>query len=104
MGTISAPVSDAFHLLCADLFDHLDEAEALASEEKRWYREDVEAARRLIPDLVLVIRGLLLRPSGDAWWRLPDLYLGVALPGGDGDPRVSQGPGPGVRRDHHPGE
>ncbi|MBV9161206.1 MAG: hypothetical protein JO309_13050 [Pseudonocardiales bacterium] len=55
--------------MCSDLYEHLDEAESLADKTQGWYREDVDTARKLIPDLVLVIRGLLLEhqvaPSGD---------------------------------------
>jgi hypothetical protein len=69
MGTISPAVVEAFHLLCSDLYEHLEKAEALANKDTGWYREDVDTARKLIPDLVLVIRGLLydhrVTPDGD---------------------------------------
>jgi hypothetical protein len=69
MDTISPVVVDAFHLLCSDLYEHLDKAESLANKAKGWYREDADTARKLIPDLVLVIRGLLyehrVTPGGD---------------------------------------
>jgi len=66
MNTIPPIITDAFHLLCTDLYEHLDKAESLAD---RWAGQDVEAARKLIPDLVVVIRGMLanhqLTPGGD---------------------------------------
>lgn len=68
MDMISPVVADAFTLLRADLYDHLDKADELASKTTGWYRDDVDAARKLIPDLVMVIRGLLMehrpQPSG----------------------------------------
>jgi hypothetical protein len=55
-----APViADAFRLLRRDLCEHLDEAEALATERDTWSEEDEAAARDLISDLVTVIRGML---------------------------------------------
>jgi hypothetical protein len=68
MDAISPAVADAFQLLCADLYGHLSEAELLACKLTEWSDEDVDTARKLIPDLVLVIRGLLIEhqmePSG----------------------------------------
>lgn len=68
MDTISPAVADAFALLRNDLYAHLDEADELAERITEWCRDDVDAARKLIPDLVTVIRGLLLehrpQPSG----------------------------------------
>jgi hypothetical protein len=68
MGTLSPVIADAFSLLRVDLYRHLDEAESLATTGQEW-TEDSATARELIPDLVLVIRGLLLdhqvRPGGD---------------------------------------
>ena len=68
MDTISPVLADAFQLLCTDLYDHLGEAEFLASKAREWSCEDIDSARKLIPDLVVVIRGLLLehqaQPSG----------------------------------------
>jgi hypothetical protein len=69
MDTISPVLVDAFHLLRSDLYEHLEEAEALANKDEAWDREDVETARKLILDLVLVIRGLVyehrVTPGGD---------------------------------------
>ncbi len=59
MSTLPAAVADAFHLLRQDLYGHLDEAEYLATKTSGWSTNDVDTARALIPDLVLVIRGLL---------------------------------------------
>ncbi len=68
MDMISPAVADAFTLLRADLYDHLDKADELACKTEKWSQDDVDAARKLIPDLVTVIRGLLVehrpQPSG----------------------------------------
>lgn len=60
MDTLSPAVADAFELLAADLFEHLGEAECLACTFDDWTSEDLDHARKLIPDLVLVLRGLLI--------------------------------------------
>jgi hypothetical protein len=69
MGTLSPAVADAFDLLRLDLYGHLDEAESLATTFEEWTDQDADTARKLISDLVLVIRGLLLehhvQPSGN---------------------------------------
>ncbi len=69
MDTISPVVADAFHLLHRDLYGHLDEAEFLALKCREWSQQDADTARTLIPDLVVVIRGILFeheaQPSGD---------------------------------------
>lgn len=69
MGTLTPAVADAFGLLHMDLYRHLDAAEFLARTCREWTEEDVDTARKLIPDLVIVIRGLLfdhqVRPGGD---------------------------------------
>ncbi|MGH3914957.1 MAG: hypothetical protein ACRDTC_16350 [Pseudonocardiaceae bacterium] len=58
-----------FRAVATDLDAHLDEAELLPSKAKEWTDEDIETARTLIPDLVIVIRTLLfehrIRASGD---------------------------------------
>ncbi len=59
MDNLPAAVADAYALLRADLYRHLDEAEFLAARYAGWSEHDIEAARALIPDLVQVIRGLL---------------------------------------------
>ncbi len=60
---------DAGHRLHDDLYVHLHEADYLAEQDDEWSADDTESARKLIGDLVLVIRGLLIehRPqsSGD---------------------------------------
>ena len=69
MDTISPAVADAYDLLRTDLYHHPDEAESLEHTCGEWTDEDMDTARKLIPDLVFVIRGLLLehqmKPSGD---------------------------------------
>lgn len=77
MDTVSPALADAFGLLRTDLIAHLDTAEFLATKTEDWIDRDVDAARALIPDLVLVIRGLLrehgaradgeCRLCGSAW-------------------------------------
>ncbi len=69
MITLTPAVADAFDLLQMDLRRHLDAADFLALKNDEWTEEDADAARTLIPDLVLVIRELLtdheVRPDGD---------------------------------------
>lgn len=59
MDTIPPALTDAFRLLRFDLYAHLDEVEFLATKYDDWSEQDMDTARELIPDLVLVIRGLL---------------------------------------------
>jgi len=66
MGTISPVVADAFRLLLMDLHGHLDEAEFLAEKNGEWSDQDSDTARKLIPDLVIVIRGLLVEHRAQA--------------------------------------
>jgi hypothetical protein len=69
MDTTPPPLADAFQLLLMDLYEHLSEAEFLATKTTAWSEKDLGSARRLIPHLILVIRGLLLEhrrtPGGD---------------------------------------
>lgn len=69
MDTPAPLLTDAFRLLLMDLYEHLGEAELLATKTDEWSEEDIESARRLIPDLILLFRGLLIEhertPSGD---------------------------------------
>ena len=60
MDTISPVHADAFRLLLTDLHDHLCEAEHLASMAEEWSDDDTDSVRRLIPDLLVMIRGLLI--------------------------------------------
>jgi hypothetical protein len=67
---VSTPLlADALGLLRNDLCVHLDEAAYLADEGREWSANDMDQARRLIRDLVLAIRGLLIehrrQPRGD---------------------------------------
>ncbi|MGH3792373.1 MAG: hypothetical protein ACRDRU_11175 [Pseudonocardiaceae bacterium] len=72
MNTISPACADAFHLLRMDLLGYLDEAESLATKDDEWDEEDRETARRLIPDLVTVIRGMMAehKPQPDGGCRV----------------------------------
>jgi hypothetical protein len=69
MDTLAPAVADAFDLLREDLYRQLDEAESSALSYQDWEQDDIDTARKLIPNLVLILRGLLLdhqaRPSGD---------------------------------------
>jgi hypothetical protein len=66
---LSPASADAFYLLRDDLYAHLDGADCLATQDNDWSSDEMQAARGLIGDLVLVIRGLLIehkvQPSGD---------------------------------------
>lgn len=59
MSTLSPVLADAGHLLHENLYNHLHEAEYLAEQDDEWSTDDMETARKVIGDLVLVIRGLL---------------------------------------------
>ena len=69
MDPISPVLADAFGLLRTDLYEHLSEAESVADKASEWSWEDIDVVRKLIPDLVVVIRGLLIEhqmtPSGE---------------------------------------
>jgi hypothetical protein len=77
MDTKSPVAIDAIRQLRINLYEHLDEAEGHATKVSRWSEEDIETARRLIPDLVTVIRGVVslhepslsasCRTCGAAW-------------------------------------
>lgn len=60
MQKLSAAAADAFLLLRKDLYEYLDSAEALAMRYDEWIGDDVKQARALIPDLVTIIRGILV--------------------------------------------
>jgi hypothetical protein len=60
METISPVHADAFRMLLTDLQEHLCETQDLTSRLDGWSDEDTDSLRRLIPDLIVVIRGLLI--------------------------------------------
>lgn len=66
MCTVSPLVVEAFTLLRLDLYEDLDKAEFLAQQRGGWSDEDIDKARTLIPDLVVVIRGLLIEHKAQA--------------------------------------
>jgi hypothetical protein len=72
LSTPSPALADAGHLLHDDLYGHLHEAEYLADQENEWSTDDMGTARKLIRDLVLVLRGLLIehRPRSSGACRL----------------------------------
>jgi hypothetical protein len=61
---ISLVEADAFRLLRDDLYRHIHEAEYLATDHETWTEEQAERAHDLIPDLVTVIRGLVVMHEG----------------------------------------
>jgi hypothetical protein len=56
MRTISPALEHAFRLLRNDLYLYLDEAEFLTTVDEDWGEDTTESARKLILDLVEVIR------------------------------------------------
>jgi hypothetical protein len=69
MDPLTPAAADAFDLLREDLYQRLDDAESSSLSYWDWDQEDIDTARELIPNLVLVLRGLLLdhqmRPGGE---------------------------------------
>jgi hypothetical protein len=69
VNALSPVLADAVHLLREDLYNHLHEAEYLAEQDSEWSPDDSEMARKLIENLVLILRRLLsehmLHSSGD---------------------------------------
>ncbi|MGH3772690.1 MAG: hypothetical protein ACRDRW_15065 [Pseudonocardiaceae bacterium] len=68
MDAMTPALIDAYTLLDADLVEHLGEAEFLGTKVAEWSGEDVANARKLISDLVVILRGLMveheMRPQG----------------------------------------
>jgi hypothetical protein len=60
VSTPASALTDARRLLHDDLYCHLHEAEYLAEQDGEWSAEDQATARKLIGDLVLALRGLLI--------------------------------------------
>ena len=60
MDTLSPAVADAFHLLRQELYEYLDEAGYVADRLMEGDEEAIESACRLIPDLVTVIRSVVV--------------------------------------------
>ena len=60
MSSFSPILADAFELLREDICAHLEEADLLARQDAEWSAEDMEKARKLIIDLLLGIRGLMI--------------------------------------------
>lgn len=60
MDAMTPALADAFRLLRQDIYGYLDEAEFLSTKLVEWTAEDVRSARRLVPDLVTIVRGILL--------------------------------------------
>jgi hypothetical protein len=66
VSTSSPALTDALGLLAYDLQVHLAEAESLAMQCAEWSAEDINAARELIGDLILMMRGLLIEHERQA--------------------------------------
>jgi hypothetical protein len=71
MDNIQPAVADAFRLLRQDIYGYLDEAEFLATKLGEWSGEDARSARRLVPDLTTIVRGILLDHKETANGRCP---------------------------------
>ena len=56
---------DAFELLRYDLYEHLDEAEALALGNNCWSEEQIDSAYELIPHMVAPVRKLVIDHKDD---------------------------------------
>ncbi|WP_158888839.1 hypothetical protein [Amycolatopsis anabasis] len=50
-----------------DLYAHLDDAEFLAMKTRSWNDDDIATARKVIPDLVVVVRSVLLQHE-ETWF------------------------------------
>jgi hypothetical protein len=59
MDEMTPALAEAFRLLRQDIYGYLDEAEFLSTKLTEWTEEDAESARRLVPDLVTIVRGIL---------------------------------------------
>jgi hypothetical protein len=60
VSTNTSILADAVGLIRYDLYGYLDEAEFLAEKRGEWSEQDAKSARTLIPDLITVIRGLVV--------------------------------------------
>lgn len=56
--TLTPAIADAYALLRDNVYQHLDDAELLAMRDEDWNPADLESARRLLADLLQVIRVL----------------------------------------------
>jgi hypothetical protein len=57
---VTPALADAYDLLRQDLYGYLDEAELLATKLGAWTVADAETARELVPDLITIVRALLV--------------------------------------------
>jgi hypothetical protein len=60
MDQTAPALADAYHLLRQDLYGYLDEAEFLATNVGEWSTDDIQSARDLLPDLIGIVRAMLL--------------------------------------------
>ena len=59
MTTTPSPEADARAMLHNNLLEHLEEAENLGNQYQVWSADDVESVRKIVPDLVMIIRTVL---------------------------------------------
>lgn len=97
MSTLSPACADAFGLLREDLYIHLEEADCLATQDGEWSGDDIQTARAHQRSGAGPAR-IAGRAPTTAHRQLPDLYVGMAVPGGDLHSRHRQGSGTPVRR------
>jgi hypothetical protein len=64
-GAVRDALADAVGLLRFDLYEHLDQAEALALRNDEWSEAQEDQGRTLIVDLVRVIRCMVIRHEED---------------------------------------
>lgn len=60
MNIISPATKEAYGLLRNEIYVHLEGAEYLA-QEFRWDAREQDMARKVIPDLVTIIRGMMIQ-------------------------------------------
>lgn len=56
--------ADSVRLVRINIFEHLEQAEYIALKPEAWSEKDADNARVVIPDLVTVLRGVLLLHDG----------------------------------------
>ncbi|WP_179957022.1 hypothetical protein [Amycolatopsis anabasis] len=69
MTTLSPAHSHAFWLLRNEIYGHLDSAEFLAMDSDAWRDAETTSARKLICDLVTVIRTVVAQHEDDTTGR-----------------------------------
>ena len=65
MTTLNPAMARAFALLRNELYEYLDASELLAEADEDWRSSEIDSARKLIRDLVEVIRAVLSQHEED---------------------------------------